>query len=145
MGLVIPDVEGSSWGYPGTDPLRGRAAYLAGPMRRIEAYNFPAFESAAWFLRGQGLDVWSPAERDLENGFDPVARRLTGYEDLSEEGFDLAEALLADLSYVIEHADLVVLLDGWEHSYGAQAEASTALALGMPVFTLADLKMALDG
>ena len=38
--------------------------YLAGPMRGIANFNFPAFDFAAHKLRNQGFYVFSPAERD---------------------------------------------------------------------------------
>jgi len=47
--------------------------YLAGPMRGIPEYNFPAFFAAATSIRDRGIEVWSPAENDVhQDGFDPV-------------------------------------------------------------------------
>jgi hypothetical protein len=44
--------------------------YLAGPMRGVAAYNFPAFDRAAEYLRSLGHGVVSPAEIDRAHGFD---------------------------------------------------------------------------
>lgn len=101
--------------------------YVAGPMRGVPSFNFPAFDHATAILRGQGYEVVSPAEHDRDTGFDPAG--LTGDEDLSTLGFDLAEALMWDLTEVAA-CDGVFLLPGWEHSSGARAELALAAALG---------------
>lgn len=108
--------------------------YLAGPMRGIAEFNFPAFDRAEAQLRDMGHDVFSPAARDREHGF--TAEGLTGDEDLAALGFDLREALGADLAYITEHADAIVVLPGWERSSGVAAEMAAAQALSMPVYEL---------
>lgn len=105
-------------------------AYVAGPMRGYAEYNFPAFADACARLRAVGHIVISPHEHDLENGFDPA-------RSLAEQGFDLRAALRWDLDSVLS-ADRVVVLPGWEHSSGAQAEVAVAKAAGIPWATLAD-------
>lgn len=100
--------------------------YLAGPMRGYEHFNFPAFDEAAKVLREQHrYEVISPAERDRESGFDETQNSL--------EGFDLAEALVWDLTAIAQRCDGIVLLPGWEDSAGARAEKATAEALGKSV------------
>lgn len=106
--------------------------YLAGPMRGIEAFNFPTFAEATAALRRKGHTVFSPAERDLDAGFDPTG--MTGNEDLSEHGFDLREALGIDIGWICTHADAVAVLPGWAKSSGARAEVAAAWALGVPVY-----------
>lgn len=108
--------------------------YLAGAMRGIAEFNFPAFAAATEQLRERGHEVFSPAERDLAEGFDPTG--MTGHEDLAELGFDLREALGADLHWITTHAEAVVLLPGWARSKGVAAEIATANALGIPVHEL---------
>lgn len=108
--------------------------YVAGPMRAIPQFNFPAFDVATETLRELGHSVFSPAERDREVGFDPSG--MDGNEDLAEHGFDLRDALGADLRFICEHADAVIVLPGWKTSSGALAEVATARALGLPVHRL---------
>lgn len=105
--------------------------YLAGPMRGIPQFNFPAFKDATARLRADGYTVFSPAERDIEAGFDPID--MDGNENLAEHGFDLREALGADLAWITEHAHTVAVLPGWENSKGVAAEVATARALGLRV------------
>ena len=48
-----------------------------------------------------------------------------------EHGFNLREALGADLAWICAEADAVAMLPGWETSRGATAERATAIALGL--------------
>lgn len=105
--------------------------YLAGPMRGYPSYNFPAFLQATDKLRVKGYTVFSPAENDLNNGFDPETGE---YEDGKK--FNLRQAMRDDLSWICEYADLIVVLPGWERSKGATAEVYTGYALGVPVLSL---------
>ncbi len=105
--------------------------YIAGPMRGIAQFNFPAFHDGADYLRRCGHDVFSPAERDGDVGFDPT--EMDGDEDLGELGFDLREALAADMEYIATKAEAIALLPGWESSKGAHAEHALGLALGLVI------------
>lgn len=111
--------------------------YIAGPMRGIPEFNFPAFHAAADRLRSEGHTVFNPAERDIErHGVDISKDNATGCEDEAarRHGFDLRVALGEDLAWICAHADAVAVLPGWENSKGAQAEMATANALGLKVF-----------
>jgi hypothetical protein len=99
-------------------------------MRGYHLYNFPQFIVAGAALRSAGYDVLSPAEHDLDEGFDPE-------RPLDDQGFDLRAALRWDLDAVLS-SDLVVVLPGWEKSQGANAEVAVALAAGIPYLPLAD-------
>lgn len=115
--------------------------YLAGPMRGVREFNFPAFHEAAAKLRARGHEVFSPAEKDIENfGRDFAADNLFGDEVSAARdfGFDLREALLADLEFICRHADGIVLLPGWLNSRGAQAERMVAAALNLRIFEMRD-------
>lgn len=97
--------------------------YLAGPMRGIPEYNFPAFIKAAAHLREHGIEVVSPAEMDLDAGIDPNG----------PEGFDLAayhEAMRRDYRALTE-CYAIAMLDGWWRSVGATAELRAAINMGL--------------
>lgn len=111
--------------------------YLAGPMRGIHQFNFPAFYKAEERLRSwhQVAEVFNPARWDVEHkGFDPA--NLTGHEDLASLGFDLPKTLHHDLGIILMWAEGVVCLPGWENSSGARAEVATAHAIGKPAYLL---------
>lgn len=113
--------------------------YVAGPMRGIPEFNFPAFHAATAKLRAEGYMVFNPAERDNErHGVDVSKGNLTGDEAIAakEHGFNLREALGEDLEFICRHADVVALLPGWQNSKGAIAERATAVALGLEVMEL---------
>jgi hypothetical protein len=99
--------------------------YIAGPMRGYDLFNFPAFTEAAVNLRFWGYEVLSPAERDLEEGFDPTLNSL--------DGFDVEAALAADFAMILD-CDGIVLLPGWEKSRGARAERFVAEMTGRSVW-----------
>lgn len=106
-------------------------AYLAGPMRGLKEFNFPAFRRATKILRDKGIEVTSPHELDEAAGF--FWEGFTGHEDLSEYNFNIVERLTDDI-VAIGQVDAVILLDGWQLSSGARAEASFAWAVGKQVF-----------
>jgi hypothetical protein len=111
--------------------------YVAGPMRGIKDFNFPAFMSAAGALRALGLAVFNPAERDTNVFGIGVNNSPTGdLKDIAHTGFDLRDALNADLNFITREADAVIVLPGWEASRGAKAEVAAANAIDIPVLTL---------
>lgn len=113
--------------------------YLAGPMRGLPEFNFPAFYKAAKELREKGHEVFNPAERDnLKHGVDISKGNMTGDEKVAaaQHGFSLREALGADLAWICGQADAIALLPGWGMSKGARAELATAVALGLEVIHL---------
>lgn len=117
--------------------------YLAGPMRGLPLFNYPAFHAAAAKLRAQGHEVFSPAERDIQrHGKDISQGNMAGDEAqaAAEHGFNLREALRDDCEYICLHAEAIVLLAGWEKSKGAKAERALAIALGHQVIYLPALE-----
>jgi hypothetical protein len=113
--------------------------YLAGPMRGYKDFNFPAFMAAAAMLRELGHEVFNPAEADLKR--DPKAADWVKSEtgDIAKaetEGFDRRVAITDDLMYIINEAEGIALLPGWERSKGANAEYWTARFLDLDVLQL---------
>lgn len=111
-----------------------RYIYVSGPMRKIPEFNFPAFAAAKAVI--ERLDpeavVFSPAQKDLDAGFDTTGR--TGHEDLKYElGFDLRAALAMDCEWICSTATEIYMLRGWSRSSGARAELALAQALGLTV------------
>lgn len=114
--------------------------YLSGPMRGYENFNFPAFDAAAAYLRGHGHEVFNPAEKDREH--DPTGKSWkskTGDITAAEKTglFDRRKAIRADLDYIIDHADAIALLPGWDESKGANAELWLARFLDLKEWHLA--------
>ena len=116
--------------------------YLAGPMSGIPRWNFDAFLEAAALLRAAGYEVVSPAEIELEAGFDPDAP-VTDYTPA-----DYAAAMRRDIQLILD-VDGVALLPGWSSSRGAKVEAAVASAVGIPALVLriwlADRERILEG
>lgn len=111
--------------------------YVAGPMRGIPEFNFPAFNAAAAALRAAGHEVFNPAERDNErHGVDISKGNAAGCEELAakDHGFNLRVALAEDLAFICAHADAVFMLPGWLNSKGARAERAVGRALGLKIF-----------
>ena len=96
--------------------------YLAGPMRHLPEFNFPAFRSAAKLLRAVGYEVFSPAEKGLEKDVEAQQESLA----FRRKVFAL------DTAWICKHADGVAVLTGWNDSYGAAAEVALAKAIGLP-------------
>ena len=108
--------------------------YLAGPMRGMPKFNYPAFHAAAVKLRAQGHVVFSPADADIQRiGKDVSAEFPTGNADklARKYGVTIRECLGEDLAWICEHAEAIALLPGWDRSLGATAEWATALALNL--------------
>lgn len=112
--------------------------YLAGPMRGIPEFNYPAFHAASAKLRADGHVVFSPAEKDIErDGVDWGKAQTDGDLKAAEaKGFSLRQALGDDLAWICSEAEAIALLPGWQHSKGANAERATALALGLEIIIL---------
>jgi len=101
----------------------GKSIYLAGPMSGYPAYNFEEFHRVTKILREYGYTVFSPAEKDLADGFDP-------YNDPQHS---FLHYMKIDLPEVM-NSDAVVLLEGWNESKGAKLEVSVATQCDIPVF-----------
>lgn len=110
--------------------------YLAGPMRGLPEFNFPAFFAAEEYLTAGGFDVVNPARDDVKNGFQWEGA-AGSQEELDAIGFDFKATILRDLELVAS-CDAVLLLPGWEDSAGAAVEVALAKALGLKLFLQGD-------
>lgn len=111
--------------------------YLAGPMRGIANFNFPAFDYAAGVLRMKGFMVFSPAERDRVAYGEDIQNNPTGDESkVTNPACTINDCMAADCEFLCREADAIALLPGWEKSSGANAELALAKALGLTVITL---------
>lgn len=112
--------------------------YLAGPMQNIPEFNFPLFNATAKALRAKGHEVFNPAEKDSERhgGVNIGAGNHTGdiKQAVAQHGFSLRQALEEDCVYICRHAEGIVMLPGWQRSYGACAEHALATALRLDFF-----------
>jgi Domain of unknown function (DUF4406) len=98
--------------------------YIAGPMRGIAEWNYPAFDEAEARWRAAGHIAFSPARTDRALGYDSNTGISDGH---------LRHVILADI-VALFHADAIALLPGWEHSSGVAVELALAQFLGLPVY-----------
>lgn len=106
--------------------------YVAGPMTGIPFFNYPAFNAAAARLRGEGHEVFNPAENDIATyGCDVSNPTGDVAQAAAEHGFDRRAILKTDLAWICEHAEAIHLLPGWRNSTGALAEHALGVALGL--------------
>ena len=113
---------------PPTEPNFGtKSIYVAGKMRGIPYFNFPAFDKARDRLVSEGWKVVSPADIDRESGFDAMSMPLDSDWDSVDglEGFDLFESFDRDIA-AIRKCDSIYMLKGWQTSTGATAEHACA-------------------
>lgn len=121
---------------PGIIEARKRV-YIAGPMRGLEFWNFPAFDEARDMFLGEDWDVISPADIDREGwGGDPVTdpglfARVTK-EVNNWTRADLIKVVKRDIEAICA-SDAIALLPGWEKSTGAVAEFFIARWLGIAI------------
>ena len=90
--------------------------------------NYPLFNSWATTLRDEGFEVFNPAE-----GVNPEAETEIG-------GSNRREIMRRDLVWILDEADEIAMIDGWQRSKGAKAEKATAESIGLPVRYLAKRK-----
>jgi Domain of unknown function (DUF4406) len=93
-------------------------------------WNVPLFDYVAERLRAMGCEVFSPVEhtREMHGDIESVMKMDKPMRDLARK-----EALRDDICWIIDNAQVVALLDGWERSPGAIAERAIALAIGVTV------------
>lgn len=105
--------------------------YIAGPMRGVPYYNFPAFIRAKARLVGT-WDVVSPVDLDASVNFDAMTLPETTDWHEIPPGFDLKAAIKRDVDAILT-CDAIYMLDFWWNSKGASAEFAVAKWLGLQV------------
>lgn len=104
--------------------------YLAGPMSGIPQFNFPTFQRACEYLRGDGLEIVSPHEEDS-----PEMQKLAWaspdgvphQKDPSAGVESWGEVLARDVRLVADEIGGIIFLPHWWKSRGARLEAFTGL------------------
>lgn len=109
--------------------------YIAGPMRGIPWFNFPAFDKAATALTLKGYNVINPAQLDRKVGFNPNTLPVHTDWNVIPPHFDLDAAIRRDVDAIMR-SDELCLLPGWQNSKGANAEKQLAEWRGMKVWEL---------
>ena len=102
---------------------KAKVYYLCGPMTGFKNRNYPVFNAEAKRLRELGFTIINPA--DLH----PLSNSST-YED---EDY---KALRKDLSIILSSVDGILVMPGWEFSYGCNAEVSVAKAVKIPIYNI---------
>jgi hypothetical protein len=114
-----------------------KTIYIAGPMRGIPLYNFPAFDAAHAKLQlDLGYKVINPAQLDRQAGFDPAIDLPADWDwHTLPDHFSLADAMRRDFEAIMQ-SDELCLLPGWQLSRGATAEKALAEWRGLRVWEL---------
>ena len=97
--------------------------YIAGPMRGLPAFNYPAFRDWAKLHRDVGWEVENPAE---------IGAAFGTPEQINADTALLAAVVAAEL-HALETCDAIFLMGGWERSLGARQELAAALAYGLKI------------
>jgi hypothetical protein len=104
--------------------------YIAGPMRGVALYNFPAFDAAAAEWRKEGWEVVSPADMDRAAGFDGCTCPPDTDWSAIPPGFDFRACMRRCLEAVPDCLAIYMLRE-WEGSRGACAELAVARWAGL--------------
>lgn len=110
-------------------------------------FNFPAFHKFAKELRSRGFQVFSPAECDEERvitaGGSPdwwLKCPQGSHDELKtakiETTLNYRDCMRVDLNWILDNADAIALMPGWENSKGAKAEKALADCLGLETIIL---------
>jgi hypothetical protein len=119
-----------------------KKVYLAGPMSNLPYFNFPAFFKAEKELLDKGYAVFSPARHDMEiYGLEGFMKCEYGTHEEAKKVFGdnaptYRECLKVDLNWILDNADAIALLPGWEKSRGVKVEKALAECLDMEVMYL---------
>lgn len=105
--------------------------YIAGPMRGLPYFNFPAFDTARNALIAAGFEVCSPADLDRHEGFDALAMPAdSDWSEFPETDLNFQAVVMRDLQ-ALSGCQGILMLDGWQRSRGSRAEKAVAEWLGL--------------
>jgi hypothetical protein len=119
--------------------------YVSGPMTNRVDFNFPNFDSLSAQLRGEGIEVFSPAEHDrevIDKLFDSTKEPddFDGFAEgdaeryMASVGRDLHHTLFSWDFQTIMKCNRFDLLPEWEGSTGCRWERCLAEALHIPIY-----------
>lgn len=120
--------------------MMSKKVYLAGKMSNVPYFNFPAFFKYAEELRTNGYEVFNPAENDINHWGDFWKECPKGtHEELEALGRPVPsyrDCLRMDLNWILDHADAIALIPGWETGRGTLAEKALADCLNLEIINL---------
>ncbi len=111
--------------------MDGLRVYVAGAMESAGGnWNMPLFDFVTQKLREAGCEVFNPAEhiREKHGSLENVLK-------LSKADGRRArrQAIRDEILWIMDNAQLLVMLPGWERSSGATAERAVALSINIEV------------
>lgn len=121
--------------------MRKRMCYIAGPMRGLPSYNYPAFMDADDKLTAAGWETFNPAKMDIEEDDEDHAARSVDEQKLHDTARNARRFARRDVRVLIdflraEDGDAIVVLPDWEKSTGATAEVGVAKWVFLPILTV---------
>jgi hypothetical protein len=116
--------------------------FIAGRMRGVPHFNFPAFFKAQEELRFLGYTVYNPAAQDVLDGLDPYLCPKGTVAELHAQNFSLSDSVHSNLAALTTRCDGVVTFDPvWTYSAGAVSEVAVAQMLGLGIYELHEGKL----
>lgn len=113
LRVDLESFSDSKWDYVIPEDTKDmKKIYIAGPMRYIDNFNFPAFLETEALLKDKGFIVFNPCRNPL--------------------GLSLKDLMQVDM-LLISQCDAIYMLQGWEESSGAFTEKTYAKMIGLEV------------
>jgi len=111
-----------------------KRVYIAGPMKGLPLFNFPAFDAAEVFIEQQIGDIAvNPAQIDRDNGFDPTSLPEDyDWNIIPPSAGTREEIMRRDINALLT-CRAIYMLPGWENSAGAKAELHLARWAGLEI------------
>ena len=112
--------------------LTGKVVYVSGPVTTTDT----EYAEARTWLRQHGTAHVTTVNRLVDDSLDDDQKLRERIHELTKRDYDAKDGGLVRRPWY----DLVVLLDGWNTSRESDVECSTALACGIAVIELAELR-----